>query len=707
MTVFIEKLTLRIWLTSVLPRLLWTRLSSGGKIEDCYAFDGSSVVLLVARLSAWIVGIPFEKLRFRLIDVRDKAGLLIRLRIAFQDLGDVQDDILKDPLFGDFVQNQNEKPKDTILMYLAKSIATISVLDRGTLWRALLLVQICVWKVRNEESKDSNTILFLERRPCLQAVKHYATGYGVTIVDVIPSMNVPMLVRRIVTPRGIAAMRALRNYLYDLRSRLYRRGKDALGDGSILPNGLASAFPKPQHSGEPKVAVEYYGFLNLDQPERYSDLFFWQQSGLSGTDIVLTFGFPADPLDEKKGVELAAHGMDAVVLHPKAVTIASVPVFMHRQKLGRGRPQKSDLRLPNRSLEARWLRERLATYEVLRAYWVELFAAKNVKIYVSWVNSEPIQSVIADALLSLGGVTVIYQRSYLLLPTVETTIAADVVFGFSARGAEVERRSKSLIRYYVTTGYLGDHRFPLLHNKAERVRNALRQHGATRILAFFDENSLDESRWYLGHWSTRENYAFLLDKVLSEPWFGLVIKPKVPRTLRERLGPVAELLRRAEETGRCHVYDAGSLNSSDPPAVAALGADVAVHGHLCAGTAGLEAALAGVPTLLMDREGWHVSPLYGLGLGSVVFTDWKGLWEACIQHWNSPSGIPGFGDWSPMLDELDPFRDGRAAERMGTYIQWLIEGFKAGLDRDTLMADAAERYCAIWGKDKVMEVKGR
>ena len=57
-----------------------------------------------------------------------------------------------------------------------------------------------------------------------------------------------------------------------------------------------------------------------------------------------------------------------------------------------------------------------------------------------------------------------------------------------------------------------------------------------------------------------------------------------------------------------------------------------------------------------------------------------------------------------MLDELDPFRDGRAAERMGTYIKWLIDGFKAGMDRETIMADAAERYCEKWGKDKVTSV---
>ena len=58
-----------------------------------------------------------------------------------------------------------------------------------------------------------------------------------------------------------------------------------------------------------------------------------------------------------------------------------------------------------------------------------------------------------------------------------------------------------------------------------------------------------------------------------------------------------------------------------------------------------------------------------------------------------------------MLDELDPFRDGRAAERMGTYLQWLIEGFRDGRDREAIMADAAERYCTTWGSDKVTQVE--
>jgi hypothetical protein len=57
-----------------------------------------------------------------------------------------------------------------------------------------------------------------------------------------------------------------------------------------------------------------------------------------------------------------------------------------------------------------------------------------------------------------------------------------------------------------------------------------------------------------------------------------------------------------------------------------------------------------------------------------------------------------------MINELDPFRDGQAARRMGTYLKWLIDGFDHGLDRETIMADATERYVQEWGADKVIAI---
>ena len=76
---------------------------------------------------------------------------------------------------------------------------------------------------------------------------------------------------------------------------------------------------------------------------------------------------------------------------------------------------------------------------------------------------------------------------------------------------------------------------------------------------------------------------------------------------------------RVEETGRCFIFEEGNIFGSYPPATASLAADIAIHGHLFAATAGVESALTGTPTLMLDREGYSMSPLYELGVGRVIF----------------------------------------------------------------------------------------
>jgi hypothetical protein len=305
-------------------------------------------------------------------------------------------------------------------------------------------------------------------------------------------------------------------------------------------------------------------------------------------------------------------------------------------------------------------------------------------------------------LRQLGGVSVMYQRSLDMVSSSEMAVHADVFFAYSRLSLEREVRNGSQISYSVVAGYLGDHRFPLLRVHAERVRAELRKNGAEHIMAFFDEDSADE-RWDIGHSLQRENYVFLLEKLLDDTTFGLVLKPKVSQTLRSRLGAVSDLLSEAIHTGRCFVFEGGPVHSKFPPAVAALASDVAVSGHLCAPTAGLESALAGVPTLLLDREGWRVSPLYDLGVGNVVFEVWDDLWKTYVDH-RTRVHVPGFGDWSAILNRFDPFQDGRAAQRMAQYLEWMLEGLRQGLSRDHVLADAAERYADVWGQDKIQTV---
>jgi len=148
------------------------------------------------------------------------------------------------------------------------------------------------------------------------------------------------------------------------------------------------------------------------------------------------------------------------------------------------------------------------------------------------------------------------------------------------------------------------------------------------------------------------------------------------------------------------MFEAGSLQGIFPPAAAALAADLAIHDSLGSATAGLESALTGTKTLLMDYEGWPLSPLNNLG-PNVVFKDWNSAWQACGEYFKNPFNHPKFGNWSAMINELDPFHDGLAAFRMSAYLKDLLEGLRRKEKPLDVMERVAEIYARRWGKDKV------
>lgn len=672
---YIENLTLRTWLFSVFPALL-TADAPG----PCYYIDSSFFGRLLARPMGRIIGHAVDRLDFRMIDIRDEKGLLIRLRVAYQDAADVQDDILASPLFSNALRRHDDNPR--LQSYLAKSVIVSTSLAESGLWRALYLTQVCLW--HKKAAGGTLALFFLDHRPWFKSIERYAFRFGINAICVPAWPGIKVFLGRRLSAATVDKLRYVRAHGAKALSYYFRAETKAAA---------------PAAPGAAKLAVEYSGQLNLDRPQSPSNLFFWRQSSLPAKDLLLLYSMHNDPLTPRRLAEIRRNGLQALATHPAASTDPALPLFRPMQFPAWERGVFPDA-------EGRWMEDKTNQFARSRTFWAELFARHNIKTFVSWYKYDPVHCAIADALRQTGGVLALYQRALELQPARSLTIDTDIHFSFSRTSADIARHDRSRVRYNVVTGFYNDYLFPGLKEPARKIREALHKRGAKHIVTLLDENSLDDARWHTGHDFQRGQYQLLLEKILSEPWLGLIIKPKVPATLRRRLGPLAELLRRAETTGRCLLLEKGPLLSSYSPAEAALASDLVIHAHLCAGTAALETALAGTPTLLMDREGWSVSPLYQLGLGRVVFNRWDDIWKALCEHFGRPGGIPGFGDWSPLLPALDPFRDGFAAQRMGQYLQWLMQAFSEGLDREAAMARAAQRYAELWGADKISEIRG-
>ena len=355
----------------------------------------------------------------------------------------------------------------------------------------------------------------------------------------------------------------------------------------------------------------------------------------------------------------------------------------------------------------------LARLAYAYARWYDFFSTHHVKVHVAALNPDLTDVGITLALDALNGVSVAYQYSlsHSIHPSRFISAAEHVQFTFSSSPLceGLWRAIQAPVERFVPTGFIYDNAFAAIrsHGGAFHVRQQLQDKGAKFILCFFDENSWDRWDSFGSNEAAAQDYEFLMKWVLADPSLGVICKVK-KGDLFNRIKRVQPLIEQAEGEGRCKLLRQEDFKcdmkfktlDAKFPAEAAMMADLCI-GKLSGITAAFEAQLVGVPALLVDTDRFSGHPLRTALAGKrIIFDDWASLKAAVERYRAAPEAHAGFGEWSPLLEELDPFRDGRAAERIAGCIRSLLDGVSAGLDRDTMLAGAAERYRTMWGGAK-------
>ena len=604
-------------------------------------------------------GLNIEKLQFTMLEVVGSNGELVRIRIPRDDLFNFQEKILNSEAYKALYHRSWNQ--DSIADYINKGLIDEGVMNADSVSRVLYIINVVFWHIQKLDYKQA--VFVINNRAWADLYKEYAESYKIELLSVRCIVFKFSDLRKIVR-KAPWLYKIVKNAKYRKKSQKYDF----------------------QNTVKNKLYIDGRGDINLTNNGYHSD-FFWQlNSNFLLQNIVYKH------FSEKEKEFFKQYGVD------------SIPDGVYSNKGDSRKYNKPKLNYSVRHRkESRVVQNILNSYDLDRYFWASLFKQHGIKIFLTWFKYSNNHIAWLDAIRDNGGISVIWQMAFDGYINSECVIKSDVVFSFSKFSDEIEGKLGSKIKYNVIVGYLKDYAPPIVRDRSNQLRESLEANGAKKIVFVIDENSVDDSRWHTGHELQRENYSYILEKVLEVKWLGVVFKPKRIIDLRRRLGPVSDLLKKAEATGRCYIYEeSGRYTTSAPPILAGLSADVCIHSHLCGGTAALECALEGIPTLLIDREGTPYSKLYDLPEGQVIFKNWPSLIDALMEHFNTPEGIVGFGSWSPFIDDFDPFRDGMAANRMGTYLQWLIEGFENNLDRETIMKNAAERYKKKWGEDKVI-----
>jgi len=637
------------------------------KNTTIFYFDKTFFSGYLLKLIHYFSSINFQYLDFKLIDVRDEKGELVRLRMFRKDLMLLQNTIInRYQIFKDIKSN---KGLDNFYLFLYKSIVEgHNIMNPDSLVRAVFVIQVVLW--HSKKNNISNIIFFISNRIWHNDLSIYSNDFGIKLYK-LPNID------KFYKPKNLYFFHISRNN-YPVFFQIFNIFKSFVK--------LKNPFIKYDYS-KSKIFSHNQGHFNLSNDGLNSDLFYYYNSTIDVKNII------CDYVTVKQLHELKSKNFSIVNQHIN---------YSQNTKLNK---KKFDFKKNNLSnLEFKFLKKNLKQYNLFYKNIYIFSKVNNIKIYLTWAKYYKDHIAQHEAIKNLNGIFALWDYAFQGNHNTSSVVSTDLYFSNFSKKFFYKNNSK--IKYFINTGFLMDYKFELLKEKAQIIRNKLFKNGANYIVAIFDENSNEYERWHTGHLLQAENYEIILKELLNNPNLGVIFKPKNARTLRQRIGSVNELLVEAENTGRCFVHDYYTDNfTSAPPVLAGLSSDICIHAHLCAGTAGIECALANIPTILIDREGSPENLLYNLSDQNIIFKNWNDAIYAINNHLNSKNKNNNFGKWPDhFLNSLDNFRDGKAAFRMGEYLNTMINYIKENKSRDEVMDIAAEIYIKKYGIDKVTTI---
>ena len=289
----------------------------------------------------------------------------------------------------------------------------------------------------------------------------------------------------------------------------------------------------------------------------------------------------------------------------------------------------------------------------------------NVRVFLTHqLSADPIQLVAED--LNVRTIAFQYSNMGSRSPIMMTT--SDYYVIFSEMYKTLFEHDGIAPKKWVIGGYIYDSIADIVRDRARTHRDALRNNGAEFVVCYFDE-SVQHDRW--GLISKDEHLAelhVLANAVLEDSSFGVVVKSQFMRNSPSQMYPTDELIRDAKATGRFLELKEGKLRNDVYPTEAALVADLCISQKFGA-TAALEAALAGVRTVLINKFGAKTPWDQLYSSAEIEFESIESLMAAISEFRAGTKEINSLGDWSSILNEFDPFRDGKASMRLYNHVK--------------------------------------
>ena len=345
--------------------------------------------------------------------------------------------------------------------------------------------------------------------------------------------------------------------------------------------------------------------------------------------------------------------------------------------------------------EHKWKTLMLLQLQISYELWKNVFQQLGIKLLISLSDIDSMNSAKKMAANFSNGVVLGGHLSNHPLYNVSTERFYHVAFAWGPH-FHSHIFGRYPYRSVISTGYYLDYKFKDHYVKAKKIRM---KYSNKFILTFMDNHFYQDFACSVE--TIQKVYKLFFDIIDSCPQVILFVKTKRAE-LFNRTRKVVFTIDNYIRSGKIvpFINDADT-NQPYKPACIALASDLVIG--LGISSAATESQFAGVPSFHFDLACTENNGFAKNGLGTIVFQSVESMREA-IERQINPETALSYEEIDRFYNDLDPFRDERAAERIGSYLRWLLDGFNAGLSRETAMVDAAERYCSTWGHDKIVSL---
>ena len=329
--------------------------------------------------------------------------------------------------------------------------------------------------------------------------------------------------------------------------------------------------------------------------------------------------------------------------------------------------------------------------------YVAFFKAKNIKVHFGFLaEDDPIMSAVERGMEENKGVLVYAHWSN--PPLVEIWPSVDTFFVWGPYYKQFYEAIGYQLKNVVYSGYIFDSLFSKIEKESEEYRRKLSENGVKFTLAFFDNAYIEDGGWFSKE-SMRDFQSRLLSLVKSNPDWGIILKPKRKKTFDDITDQdILSMLNEIEKEGRCLILDHDVL-----PVTVGKAADLVI-GLGSFSSPAVEVALCQKPVLFYDPSKQSSHPFHKEGLDKIVFEDIDKLCDK-LKSFSQDQNREDYQSLDFVIEDIDPYRDGRSYQRVGSYIRNILRGFQSEKTKQGALDEANQQFMNEFGIDKVIRIE--